>query len=225
MSRAPPGDAMHALIVYAHHEPTSFNAAMKNVAVKTLEAADWTVVVSDLYAEGFNAAASPDDYTQRSGSARFGYLHEQKHAAAARAYVPDILREQDRVAAADLILFQYPLWWYAPPAVVKGWADRVLTNGFAYTDERLFADGLLKGKRGMLCITTGGTPEELAADSATTGTLEEILRPFSGGVLQYVGMTVEAPFIAYAPGSSSPEARSGILDAFARHLNAVISAR
>jgi putative NADPH-quinone reductase len=211
---------MNAPVVYAHHESRSFNAAMKDVAVRALEAAGWTVRVSDLYAEGFKANAGPEDYTRRSGSERFGYLHEMKHAAATRAYVPDILREQDRVAAADLLLFQFPLWWYAAPAIVKGWADRVLTDGFAYTDERLFANGLLKGKRGMLCVTTGATPEELAADSDVTGTMDEILRPFSGGVLQYVGMTVEPPFIAYAPGSASPAARSDMLKAFARHVEA-----
>lgn len=70
------------------------------------------------------------------------------------------------------------------PAVLKGSADRVLTHGFAYTDEEVFDTGLLRGKRAMLSITTGGTEEELQADSCYTGTVEEFLKPFSGGVLR-----------------------------------------
>ncbi len=42
--------------------------------------------------------------------------------------------EQDKVAAAELLVLQFPLWWYGPPAVLKGWLDRVLTAGFAFGD-------------------------------------------------------------------------------------------
>ena len=55
---------MHALIVYAHPEPRSFNAAMKNQAVDTLESLGWIVEVSDLHEMGFDHAAG---WTLRSG--------------------------------------------------------------------------------------------------------------------------------------------------------------
>lgn len=213
---------MNALIVYAHHEPRSFNAAMKDRALGVLTANGWHAEVSDLYAEGFAAAAGRADFTRPTASERFGYVHEQRHAAASRRYAGDILREQDRLARADLVLLQFPLWWYAPPAILKGWADRVLTHGFAYTDTELFDTGLLRGKRSMLAVTTGGTREELHADSAVTGTVDEILRPISGGVLRYVGMDVAPAFVAYAPASLDPAGRSNLLDAYEAQLQQVL---
>lgn len=213
---------MHALIVYAHHEPQSFNAAMLRVAVDELETAGWQVEISDLYAERFQAVAGRADFTSSTLSDRFGYVHEQRHAAAAREFSADIIEQQDRVARADLLLFQFPIWWYAPPAIVKGWADRVLTHGFAYTDTELFDAGLLKGRRAMLAVTTGGTKEELIADSALTGRVEDFLRPFSGGVLSFVGLDVQPPFVAFAPASAGPDGRQCILDDYRRHLRALL---
>lgn len=213
---------MNALIVYAHHDPLSFNAAMKDRAAAVLAANGWQTQISDLYGEGFRAAAGRSDFTQPTDSHRFGYVHEQRHATAERAYAADIRREQERLACADLVVFQFPLWWYAPPAIVKGWADRVLTHGFAYTDEALFDRGLLRGKRGMLAITTGGTREELDADASVTGSVEDMLRPFQGGVIRFVGMALAPAFLAYAPTSQTAAARSLLLDDYAAHLQSVL---
>lgn len=213
---------MNALIVYAHHEPRSFNAAMKDRAAAVLAAHGWLVEVSDLYGERFAPAAGQADFTQATDSPCFGYVHEQRHATASRGYSADILREQDRIARADLLIVQFPLWWYAPPAIVKGWADRVLTHGFAYADDAMFDNGLLRGKHAMLAITTGGTREELDADAGITGSMEDILRPFSGGVLRFVGMDVAPPFVAFAPASQSADERSRTLDAYAAQLERVL---
>jgi NAD(P)H dehydrogenase (quinone) len=209
---------MKALIVHVHPEPKSMNAALTAVAADTLRGEGFEVEISDLYAQGFHAVAGGGDFTQRASPERLGYVHEQRHAAASRAYAPDILAEQDKIARADWLIFQFPLWWYAVPALLKGWADRVLTHGFAYTDERLFDQGLLAGKRGMLSVTTGASADELEADRRWTGSIDEILRPFSGGVLGYVGLQVLPPFIAYAAGNVSAEGRRAQLEAYRAHL-------
>jgi NAD(P)H dehydrogenase (quinone) len=209
---------MNALIVHAHPEPLSMNAALTATAVDTLRAHGYDVTVSDLYRQGFQAVAGTADFTHPVHPGRLGYVHEQRHATAHRHYARDILQEQDKVARADMLIFQFPLWWYSVPAILKGWADRVLTHGFAYTDERLFESGLLAGKRAMLSLTTGGTAQELAADRRHTGTVEEFLRPFNGGVLAYTGMEVLSPFIAYAPASLGEEGRHGQLAEYRRHL-------
>ncbi|HSI59860.1 MAG TPA: NAD(P)H-dependent oxidoreductase [Ideonella sp.] len=213
---------MKALIVLAHPEPASLNAALTHVAVQTLRETGQGVEVSDLCAQGFHAVAGRDDFVHLRNPERLGYVHEQRHAAATRAYAPDILVEQDKLAAADLVIFQFPLWWYGVPAILKGWADRVLTHGFAYTDERLFERGLLAGKQAMLSITTGGTEEELEADSQHTGTVEQFLKPFGGGVLGFVGMTVLPPFIAYAAGSRDTAGRAALLAAWRERLLLVV---
>lgn len=207
-----------ALIVHAHPEPRSFNAALTNAAVETLQKLGMEVEVSDLYADGLEAVASRRDFLEMSNPERFGYAHEQKHAAERRGYAADILREQDRVAAADVVIFQFPLWWYAVPAILKGWADRVLSYGFAYTDRNVFDTGLLRGKRAMLSITTGGSAQELQDDSPYTGTVDEFLKPFSGGVLRFVGMDVHPPFIAYATADLTPVQRAEELERYRLHL-------
>ncbi len=150
-------------------------------------------------------------------------MHEQRHAQAGRHYADEILREQDRIAAADIVLLQFPIWWYGPPAVLKGWADRVLTHGFAYTDTQLFDTGLLAGKRAMATVTTGGTREELEADAGITGSPEDFLRPVTGGILRFVGMTLLPTFWAYAPAALDAAGRQALLADHARHLEQVLS--
>jgi NAD(P)H dehydrogenase (quinone) len=218
-----PRRAMNALIVLAHPEPLSFNAALGQAAARALQAMGHEVRWSDLYRQGFDARAHAGDFTQRTSPRRLSYAHEQRHAAAARAYAADILAEQDKLAWADLVLFQFPMWWYAPPAILKGWFDRVLSNGFAYADGRCFEDGLLRGKLGMVCTTTGGTRAELDADSRHTGTVEEVLRPVTGGVIAFTGMTALPSFVSYAPASLTAERRAGEFDRLGEHLQRALA--
>ena len=128
---------MQILIVYAHPEPTSFNAAMKDLAVETLTAQGHSVVVSDLYAMGWNAVAGPQDVTgARSDTSRFSLAREQTHAMEQGNIAVDIAAEQAKLTAADLVIFQFPIWWFGMPAILKGWADRVFARGFAYLPGR-----------------------------------------------------------------------------------------
>lgn len=101
---------MRVLLVYCHPVPESFNAAVRDRAVAALEAAGHTVDLLDLYAEGFDPVLSADE--------RRGY-HEP---GANEAPVADHLA---RLKAADALIFVYPTWWYGPPAMLKGWLDRV----------------------------------------------------------------------------------------------------
>ena len=70
---------MNVLVVYAHHEPASLTASLKNVGVSTLLAQGHTVIESDLYASGFQPVANKYDFTTLSGS-HFNYMLEQKSA-------------------------------------------------------------------------------------------------------------------------------------------------
>ncbi|NVH75762.1 NAD(P)H-dependent oxidoreductase [Paraburkholderia sp. JPY432] len=212
---------MNALIVYAHPEPKSMNGALKDAAVRALTDAGWQVEVSDLHAQDFRAAAGWEDFTRPVSPGRLSYVHEQRYATKGGYYSVDIVAEQEKVRRADLIIFQFPLWWYAVPAILKGWADRVLANGFAYDEQHMFEDGLLRGKRAMLSFTTGGTEAELIADREHTGTVDEFMRPFSGGVLKFTGMQVLPPFIAYAPASLDEAGRRSQILQYEYRLTAV----
>lgn len=216
---------MNALIVFAHPEPRqSFNAAMRDVAVTQLTGAGLRVEVSDLYAMRFDAVAGPGDFTTLTGDDRFSLAHEQRHAQPTRRYQLDILREQDRVSRADLVILQFPYWWYGMPAILKGWADRVLSSDFAYSDSQMFSSGLFAGKSAMVAMTTGGTKHELEADAHITGSVEHNLRPITGGIMAFTGMSVLDPFVAYAPAAATLRQRHDMLRNYARHILAVIDA-
>jgi len=189
---------MKALIVIAHPEPLSMNHSMMAVMIEQLMLHGWSVEISDLYADGFIMAPSTADFSRRSNPLRFSLAHEQRNASVSNSYHQEILSQQNVVKDADLIIFQFPLWWYSVPAILKGWVERVLGNGFAYDDEHMFENGLLKGKRAMLSLTTGATREELIADSNYTGSIEQMLKPFIGGVLKFCGINLAATFIAPA---------------------------
>lgn len=188
---------LRALIVYAHPEPTSFCGAMKEVATAALRPLGVTVEVSDLYAEGFNPVAGRHDFSSVQQPERFHYQTEQLHAAATDGFAPDIMREQARVARADLLLFVFPLWWGGVPAILKGWFDRVLAYGFAYSDGKRYDEGYFRGRRGLLGISTGGTQHRFTANGAY-GEMSSVLHGVQHCMLEYLGLDTADPFVAYA---------------------------
>jgi len=213
---------MNVLIVVAHPEPQSMNHTIASIMRDRFTSHGWDVVISDLYAERFRVAPSPSDFRVLHNPERFSLAHEQRHAQNNNAYRHDILLEQERIRAADLIVFQFPLWWYAVPSILKGWAERVLSNGFAYDDVHMFDTGLLKGKRAMLSLTTGGTRSELEADQEHTGTVEQFLKPFAGGVLEFCGMSVEEPIVAYAVSQMSTAQRQVFFNAVRNRIDRIV---
>ena len=213
---------MNVLVVYAHPEPTSFNGAMKDVAVDTLSEAGHTVIVSDLYSEGFAAIAGPDDFTERANVERFELGAEQAHAANNDCFSRDIQAEIDRLFQADLLILQFPMWWYSTPAILKGWIDRVFAFGVTYDFGRTWDNGVMQGKRAMLSLTTSAPPSTFLPDGRN-GDIEQILWPLHGGVLALCGFDVLQPFIAHSIGWSDDEARSTILQAFADRLRDIES--
>lgn len=121
------------LIVYAHQEPRSFNGSLKKVAVDELSKQGCTVTVSDLYAMDFEPRATRKDITGAlSNSEFFSYGVEAFEACKKRSLTSDIIDEQTKVQEADLVIFQFPLYWFSTPAILKGWMDRVLCQGFAF---------------------------------------------------------------------------------------------
>src|SRR5205085_699340 len=117
-SRRAGNGGMNVLIVYAHPEPTSFTAAMKDAALNALCAAGHRVEVSDLYGEGFNPIAGRHDFTQAADPVRFHYQSEQLNASKTDGFAPELVREQERLLRADLLVLVFPLWWGGLPAIV-----------------------------------------------------------------------------------------------------------
>lgn len=212
---------MHALIVLANPERASFCHALAERAAETIRSGGHSVEISDLYAEQFNPVAGRNDFTTVADPKRFHYQTEQEHAVVKNGFVPEIRREQERLARADVLILQFPLWWGGPPAILKGWAERVLAYGFGYVDGRRFDTGLFKGRRAMISVTTGGTLERFSPDGVY-GPIDKVLYPVQHLLLEYMGYTVEPTFAAYAAPRVSNADRAAYLDELQNRIEAIL---
>lgn len=188
---------MHVLLVYAHPEPTSFNGALRDAIVNETLDSGHSVDVSDLYAQGFDPVGGRGDFVRAADDALFHYQSEQAAAALSGGFAPNLAREQDRLRRADLLILQFPLWWGGPPAILKGWFDRVAAYGVAYADGTRFDTGLFRGRRSLISVTTGGTARRFSDDDVY-GPIEEVLRPVQRLFLGYLGFELTPPHVTYA---------------------------
>lgn len=188
---------MNVLLVTCHPEPLSFNAALKNAAVAALEAQGHAMRVNDLHAMRFKAVTDASDFPVRENPARLVIPREQAAAHARGTTAPDIAAEHAKLAWADALLFQFPLWMYGLPALLKGWFDRVFSEGFVNDppNGRLFERGHMAGKRAMLSLTTGGKPGGFALNGRH-GPIDVILWPIHNA-LRFQGFDVLPAHVAY----------------------------
>ncbi|MFD4322506.1 NAD(P)H oxidoreductase [Streptomyces sp. NPDC058548] len=135
--------APHTLLVLAHPRTDSLTAQVAARLHARLKDEGGTVDVLDLYAEGFDPLLRPED--------------EPDWEDREKVYSPEVHAHMDRILAADDIVVVFPVWWFTPPAILKGWIDRVWNYGFAYGRSR----PRLAGKRLLWLALMGGTPEEI----------------------------------------------------------------
>jgi len=186
---------MHAHFVLAHPEPQSFNAHLVAEGAAALEAAGWTTSVSDLYAMGFDPCERPEHFRERLTPGRFDVQAEQRHASETGSLPRHVAEELERLDHADLLVLQYPMWWHLPPAMLKGWFDRVFAYGEGYTSDKRFENGRFVGKHAMLSVTVG-TSRETYSHDGRSGDIDLMLWPVNFN-LAYVGYTVLEHFVAY----------------------------
>lgn len=206
------GHRRTVLWVYAHPDDRSLNGSLHRAGVDALLNAGHDVVVSDLYRMAWNPVLSMDDYG--------GVIDPppQISRASQRAYdagvLPtDVAAEQRKLLDADAVIFQFPLWWYSVPAILKGWIDRVFVKGFAYgipdpeNPRRTYryGDGPLSGRRALV-ITTTGSPVAAVGPRGVNGQLDQVLFPLLHGTLWYVGMDPLPPLGIHSADRVSPEA-------------------
>ncbi len=186
---------MHVLIVFCHPEADSFNGVLRDVAVRTLRKQGHGVEVADLHAEGFDPVERGCHYPQRKNPDWFSGMDEQRHASTIGSLPDDVAREIERLERADLVVFQFPLWWHSQPAMLKGWFDRVFVNGALYTSTMRYDRGYFRGKRAICSLTTGA-PEAAFRENGRGGNIDTMLWPTQYS-LYYMGFTILQPFIAH----------------------------
>jgi NAD(P)H dehydrogenase (quinone) len=147
---------------------------------------------------------------------------EEMHATEAGGFAPEVEAELRKLEACDLMIWQFPLWWFGLPGILKGWADRVFAMGRTYGGERFYENGAFKCKRALLSLTTGGPPA-VYQKGGWNGDIHAILRPIQRGILRFTGWDVLAPNIVYAPVRVSAEERQAWLKNWAERLRAIES--
>lgn len=199
-----------AHIVYAHPEPNSFVASMRDMTKETLEKQGWQTSLTDLYASNFNPVASPADFGTRSRSDYLVYSLEQRHGWQQQTIDPQIAAEVEAVRNADMLVLVFPVFWYSMPAVLKGWIDRVFLSGVFYGGTRVYDRGGMLGKHAMVVTSLGGR-DYMFGPGSIHGDLKDMLKHILQGTLGYVGYSVYEPFFAYHVPYVDEAERTGML--------------
>lgn len=208
---------MQVLIIHAHPEKQSFCSSLARHAKEQLTQQGHTVQTSDLYAMGFNPVGGENDFSARSNPDYFKYQVEQVHAYEHDHFRPDVKTEMDKLLNCDLLIFNFPLWWFGLPAILKGWVDRVFAMGFAYGNGKgVYENGTFSDKTAFLCFTTGGP--EIAYNGGKNGGLDSILFPIHHGMFYFTGMTVLPPFISFGSARKESFELQAELESYSNYL-------
>lgn len=137
---------MKVSVILGHPNKGSFNYAIANTVVETLLNNGHEVFFHDLYGENFDPVISSQEIPKRASLEKV----IEKHC--------------NEISNADGIVIVHPNWWGQPPAILKGWIDRVLRPGVAYEFKEDDSGegipiGLLKAEIALV-FNTGDTPKE-----------------------------------------------------------------
>ncbi|MFJ4098930.1 NAD(P)H-dependent oxidoreductase [Amycolatopsis japonica] len=201
---------MNVLWIFAHPEPRSLGGSLRDEGLRALRAQGADVRESDLYAMKWKAVVDADDFGRAASTERLIVGSTSKDAFRSGELSEDIRAEHEKLAWADTVIFQFPLWWYGMPAILKGWFDRVFVKGFAYGVQRpdgrtaRYGEGALAGKRAMV-VLTAGAPEATIGPRGVNGEIGDLLFPLQHGTLWYAGMSVLPPLTICGADRVSPE--------------------
>lgn len=217
-----------ALIVLAHPERLSFNGFLADRSATTLHDSGFSTSIADLNREGFDPVEGPQHYLVRRSLDRFVAMDEQRYSSAKRQLPNGVASELTRIRNANLVIFQFPMWWYGPPAILKGWFDRVMLYGETYSSKRRYDRGVFRGRNAILSVTTG-SPRNVFSPGRD-GDIDFYLWPIHF-MLYYLGFTVWPAHVCYGirgnslPDRSSNEYQELIAnaDALSQHVSNVVN--
>jgi putative NADPH-quinone reductase len=137
---------MKILIVLAHPDSSSFNHAIADIVVKGLQDADHTAIFHDLYRERFDPLLSTPEIPKNA------------------LLSPVLNKHCTEAVSADGIIIIHPNWWGQPPAILKGWVDRIFRPGIAYEFKEGDSGegvpiGLLQAKTALVFTSSNTSPE------------------------------------------------------------------
>ncbi|MBP0447850.1 NAD(P)H-dependent oxidoreductase [Roseomonas sp. SSH11] len=164
---------MHALVVTAHPNTASFTHAVARRMMTGIEVhPGHTAEMADLAAEGFDprfTLADVEFFNRRA------------------AAEPSVLAEQRRIGRADLLVLVYPVYWWSLPGLLKGWIDRVFTQGWAFDDT---PEGGTVGKLGHLAVQLIGIGGADQRTITRRGYADAMRTQIDQGIFGYCGAPV-----------------------------------
>ncbi|MCG6903914.1 MAG: NAD(P)H-dependent oxidoreductase [Rhodobacter sp.] len=208
------------LVVLAHPDRRSFNGAWAKATGKASAALGHTVLWSDLTAMEFDPVEAARHYRRSLSDGVFDPLKEQEKAAETGRIPKDVAGEIDKLRRADRVVFHFPLWWFGPPAILKGWFDRVFAHGATHSVEERFDTGRFLGRKALFCVTTGSNEAE-SAFNGKEGDVQMLLWP-AAYALRYLGFTVLVPEIVHGVHGYHKGARA---ERLRDHLTSVLKAQ
>lgn len=131
-------------VIVSHPRRRSFTVSMAEAFAATARLEGAPVVVRDLHRLRFDPRMAASEMPSRLGA----------------ALRPDVAREREAIAGADIFAFFYPLWFNATPAMMKGYIGRVFGMDFGYTARQHGGNQPLLGGRKMVTFTSSGAPQD-----------------------------------------------------------------
>ena len=195
----------HAIII-AHPNPDSLTCAVAAHYVEHVRALGQQAIVRDLYRMGFDPCLK---------------AHEIPGPAGYRV-AADILAERQALAEVDVFALVYPFWFNSPPAILKGYVERVFGMGFGYEPGLGGTEPLLEGKR-LISFTTSGAPEAWVRD---TGALPALMAIFDRHIsamcgLQLVDHVHAGGIVPEMTAEAAGEVLAGVRRALDAHFGAL----
>ncbi len=161
---------MKHAVIFAHPKARSFTGAVADAYSEAVQALGHTVVQRDLYRIGFDPVLKPEELPW----------------ADTKATAPDVTAERALLQGADVFVLVYPFWLNAPPAMMKGYLERVFGFGFGYGAGGHSYNPLLSGRR-LLSFTSSGAP---SAWLQKTGAFDAVRMLFDTYLADLCGMTL-----------------------------------
>jgi NAD(P)H dehydrogenase (quinone) len=156
------------LVVSAHPVPDSYVAAVRAAAVAGLRAGGHEVDHLDLAAERFDPCLSREEWDVHRWT---GANRQRTAPPSPPPRAPDVLAHAARLERTDALVLVYATWWGGPPALMKGWLDRVWVDGVAYTvsGPGRRSRHQLQHIRHLVAVTTHGSPKRVNAVAGEPG--------------------------------------------------------
>jgi NAD(P)H dehydrogenase (quinone) len=192
----------HAIII-AHPNPASLAHTVAETYRQSVEALGQQTLVRDLYAMGFDPCLKASEIPKPSGF-QFG---------------ADVVAERGLLADVDVFAFIYPFWFNAPPAILKGYADRVFSMGFGYEPGMGGTESLLDGKK-LISFTTSGAPDQWVQETGILQTLMTLFDRHLGAMcgLQVVDHVHVGGIVSEITEEAVEDVRQGVRRAVSAHF-------